>query len=96
MTVDWPLKYKVIAKCSKSKGRASLMTLPHFEVETPIFMPVGTQGTMKGLTCDQLRELNCQIILANTYHLGMRPVCKFLYYEIFIPLTCHNENMLLS
>ena len=75
--LEWPLKYKVIAKCSKSKARASLMTLPHFEVETPIFMPVGTQGTMKGLTCDQLRELNCQIILANTYHLGMRPVCKF-------------------
>jgi len=73
MTLDWPLHYEVVAKCSKSKGRASLMRLPHFTVETPIFMPVGTQGTMKGLTCDQLRELNCQIILANTYHLGMRP-----------------------
>ena len=88
MTVDWPLKYKVIAKCSKSKGRASLMTLPHFEVETPIFMPVGTQGTMKGLTCDQLRELNCQIILANTYHLGMRPVCLALCFALNKIIYC--------
>lgn len=37
-------------------------------------MPVGTQGTMKGLTCQQLRDLGCQIMLGNTYHLGLRPV----------------------
>jgi len=54
------------------------MGLPHFDVQTPIFMPVGTQGTMKGLTCDQLRKLNCQIILGNTYHLGMRPGADLL------------------
>jgi len=69
----WPLTFEVLAKCCKSRARRSIVKLPHFNVETPIFMPVGTQGTMKGMTCDQLRELNCQIILANTYHLGMRP-----------------------
>lgn len=37
-------------------------------------MPVGTQGTMKGLTPEQLRQLDCQIMLSNTYHLGLRPV----------------------
>lgn len=72
--LPWPLKFTVIAKCSKSKARTSLLKLPHYEVETPIFMPVGTQGTMKGLTPEQLEQLNCQIILGNTYHLGMRPV----------------------
>ena len=74
---DWPLKFEVFAQCPKSRARTSIVKLPHHEVETPIFMPVGTQGTMKGLTCDQLKELNCQIILANTYHLGMRPVRIF-------------------
>lgn len=49
------------------------MSLPHSDVETPVFMPVGTQGTLKGLLPDQLEKLNCQIILGNTYHLGTRP-----------------------
>ena len=71
---DWPLQFETLAQCSKSKARTSIVKLPHFDVETPMFMPVGTQGTMKGLTCNQLRDLDCQIILANTYHLGMRPV----------------------
>jgi len=39
-------------------------------------MPVGTQGTLKGITVDQLEDLDCQICLGNTYHLGMRPVCE--------------------
>ena len=68
-----PLTYKVIAECSVSKARAGLMTLRHSEVNTPVFMPVGTQGTMKGILPDQLIDLNCQILLGNTYHLGMRP-----------------------
>lgn len=49
------------------------MKLPHYECQTPMFMPVGTQGTMKGLTSQQLEELDCQVILGNTYHLGLRP-----------------------
>ena len=76
--INWPLSFRTLAKCSKSKARTSLLQLPHFEVETPIFMPVGTQGTMKGLTTKQLEDLNCQIILGNTYHLGMRPVRFFI------------------
>ena len=68
------LSYKVLAECSTTKSRTAILTLPHYEVETPVFMPVGTQGTMKGLTSKQLTELDCQIILGNTYHLGMRPV----------------------
>eukprot|EP00794_Sanderia_malayensis_P015746 gene15746-17335_t len=73
LSFNWPLSFNIKAKCSKSKARTSLLRLPHYEVETPIFMPVGTQGTMKGLTTEQLENLNCQIILGNTYHLGMRP-----------------------
>lgn len=72
--VTCALRYKVLAECSTTKARTAILTLPHYEVETPVFMPVGTQGTMKGLTSKQLTELDCQIILGNTYHLGMRPV----------------------
>jgi len=69
------LVFDIVAKCSTSKARVSRMRLPHHVVDTPVFMPVGTQGTMKGLTSGQLDDLGCQIILGNTYHLGMRPVC---------------------
>lgn len=67
------LSLKLVAQCSTSKARACLITLPHAEVDTPVFMPVGTQGTLKGLVPDQLRELDCKIMLGNTYHLGHRP-----------------------
>ena len=63
------LTFKNIATCSTTKARVSIMTLPHGPVDTPVFMPVGTQGTMKGMLPDQLEELNCQILLNNTYHL---------------------------
>ena len=77
MTTTNPLAYKVIAKCSTTKARVGLMSLVHSDVSTPVFMPVGTQGTLKGMLPDQLIELNCQIMLGNTYHLGMRPVSLF-------------------
>jgi len=69
-----PLEFQVIARCSVTKARASLLRLSHADVETPVFMPVGTQGTMKGLTVSQLYDTGAKIILGNTYHLGNRPV----------------------
>ncbi|KAL1927664.1 hypothetical protein VTP01DRAFT_3485 [Rhizomucor pusillus] len=67
------LTFETIARCSTTKARASLLTLPHGPVNTPVFMPVGTQGTLKGVTPKQLEDLNCQIMLNNTYHLGLKP-----------------------
>ncbi|KXN67802.1 Queuine tRNA-ribosyltransferase [Conidiobolus coronatus NRRL 28638] len=67
------LKFEVLAKCPVTKARVSKLYLPHYTCDTPMFMPVGTQGTMKGLTPDQLRDEGVQLILANTYHLGHRP-----------------------
>ncbi|CAH1645030.1 unnamed protein product [Spodoptera littoralis] len=67
------LSFQIKTECNVSKARAGLMKLPHYEVKTPVFMPVGTQGTMKGLLPDQLESLDCEIILGNTYHLGNRP-----------------------
>jgi len=73
--VKHALSYSVTAECSVSKARACTMVLRHAVVETPVFMPVGTQGTLKGVTCEQLDRLGCRIMLGNTYHLGNRPVC---------------------
>jgi queuine tRNA-ribosyltransferase len=54
-------------------ARCGHMDTPHGPVETPVFMAVGTQGTVKGLTPDQLRGAGVQVILGNTYHLALRP-----------------------
>jgi len=67
------LNFKILGECSKSKARVSCLELPHHTVDTPVFMPVGTQGTLKGLIPEQLIDLDCQIMLGNTYHLGTRP-----------------------
>ncbi|RZF41101.1 hypothetical protein LSTR_LSTR002733 [Laodelphax striatellus] len=67
------LQFNIIKECSVSKARTSFMVLPHYTVKTPVFMPVGTQGTLKGLLPEQLEALDCHIILGNTYHLGTRP-----------------------
>ncbi|XP_013200537.1 queuine tRNA-ribosyltransferase catalytic subunit [Amyelois transitella] len=72
------LTFNIKAECNISRARVGLMKLPHYEVKTPVFMPVGTQGTMKGLLPDQLEQLDCEIILGNTYHLGNRPGTEVL------------------
>lgn len=55
------------------RARAATFTTPHGTVQTPMFMPVGTQGTVKGLSPRELSEVGSQMILANTYHLMLRP-----------------------
>src|SRR5262245_44451477 len=59
-------------RTNKAARRGRFVT-PHGVVETPAFMPVGTAGTVKGVTPDQLRQTGTQMILANTYHLQLRP-----------------------
>lgn len=54
-------------------ARSGVFDLPHCPLRTPVFMPVATQGAMKGVTSEQLEELDCEIILGNTYHLGLKP-----------------------
>src|SRR5467141_1139360 len=62
-----------VAKTDPSGARRGGLTTPHGTVETPFFMPVGTQATVKALTQEALEELGAEIILANTYHLYLRP-----------------------
>src|SRR5262245_2338480 len=55
------------------QARRGRLETPHGVVETPVFMPVGTQATVKGLTPEQVKSTGAQIILGNTYHLALRP-----------------------
>ena len=70
------------------RARATTIHLPHGPVQTPVFMPVGTQGTIKGLTTEQIASLGPKIILGNTYHLASRPGTKVL--EKFGPGGLHE------
>ncbi len=70
--------FNVIKKDSNSKARTGVLKTAHGEIETPIFMPVGTQATVKALTPEQLKECKAQIILGNTYHLFLRPGHKII------------------
>jgi queuine tRNA-ribosyltransferase len=68
------ISFEIVAECPHTHARAGLLHTPHGTVETPVFMPVGTQATVKGLTQrDLAEELGVQILLANTYHLFLRP-----------------------
>jgi len=65
--------FQLIAEDRATRARAGLLHTAHGVVETPVFMPVGTQATVKALTQEMLEELDARIILANTYHLFLRP-----------------------
>ncbi len=85
------LSFKVDAKDPNCGARAGTLQLPHGEVQTPIFMPVGTLATVKTLSVDDLETLHAQIILSNAYHLYLRPgmdiieqaggVHKFMHWD---------------
>ena len=65
--------FKEIHVCKQTGARVGEFTTPHGVIKTPVFMPVGTQATVKTLAPYELEELGAQIILSNTYHLYMRP-----------------------
>ncbi len=68
--MDW---FKLEKRDSKTKARAGIIRTPHGDILTPAFFPVGTQGTVKALLPQQLREIGIQAVLSNTYHLHLRP-----------------------
>jgi len=68
-----PIKYQLIKTCEKTSARLGRITTPHSSFETPVFMPVGTQGTVKTLTKEDLVLMDAGIILSNTYHLWNQP-----------------------
>lgn len=65
--------FKVVKQAQNSKARLGVLTTPHGVIETPVFMPVGTRATVKTMTPEELTNLGAQIVLANAYHLYLRP-----------------------
>jgi queuine tRNA-ribosyltransferase len=70
--------FKVTATSSESRARTGVIQTAHGEIKTPVFMPVGTLGTVKSLSPEDLQETGAQIILGNTYHLYLRPGCDVI------------------
>jgi queuine tRNA-ribosyltransferase len=73
MVVSDPFKLEIHYRDSDTDARAGVFTTPHGAIPTPVFMPVGTQATVKTLTSHEVAELGAPIILSNTYHLYLRP-----------------------
>src|SRR6266699_3685828 len=65
--------FELLAQDRQSRARHGRLTTAHGAIETPAFMPVGTQGSVKAVSPRELRELNAPIVLGNTYHLFVRP-----------------------
>lgn len=74
-----PITYELIHKCKQTGARRGIIHTPHGDIDTPVFMPVGTQATVKSLTPEELKEeVKAKIILSNTYHLYLRPGSKLI------------------
>jgi queuine tRNA-ribosyltransferase len=70
--------FKIISKSEHSRARAGELQTPRGRIETPMFMPVGTLGTVKSVSPEELLNAGAQIILGNTYHLYLRPGCEVI------------------
>jgi queuine tRNA-ribosyltransferase len=74
-----PDHFQLLKTDTVTAARRGRLRTRHGTIETPIFMPVGTQGTVKSLTPAHLREIGSQIILGNTYHLNLRPTSELIH-----------------
>ncbi|WP_067141203.1 tRNA guanosine(34) transglycosylase Tgt [Oceanivirga salmonicida] len=72
-----PITFEI--KSKDGNARTGLIKTPHGDIKTPVFMPVGTQATVKTMTPEELEEISSQIILGNTYHLHLRPSDELIY-----------------
>ncbi|MFA6423208.1 MAG: tRNA guanosine(34) transglycosylase Tgt [Patescibacteria group bacterium] len=72
------MEFEVIKKSKDNKSRLGLIKTAHGEINTPVFMPVGTVGAVKGISPQELNEVGAEIILGNTYHLYLRPGEKLI------------------
>src|SRR2546425_10805375 len=68
-----PFGFEILSRDPSTRARVGRLQPPQGSVETPTFMPVGTAGTVKGVTQEELEEIGAQVLLANTYHLYLRP-----------------------
>lgn len=72
------MEFTITGRDKNTRARVGSIRTPHGDVSTPVFMPVGTQGAVKALTPEEVRDLGADIILGNTYHLYLRPVHRLI------------------
>ena len=73
------ITYELLHECKQTGARRGVIHTPHGDIQTPVFMPVGTQATVKSMTPDELKDMiDAKIILSNTYHLYLRPGSKLV------------------
>ncbi len=72
------MEFTIIKKDTSTSARVGRLTTPHGTVDTPVFMPVGTVGSVKGVTPEEVRDSGAQVILGNTFHLYLRPGSKLI------------------
>ena len=65
--------YELLHRDKKTGARRGVVHTPHGDIQTPVFMPVGTQAAVKAMRPEQVRDMGAEIILSNTYHLYLRP-----------------------
>ena len=73
------MKFQLVSQDSTTAARLGKINTDHGDITTPVFMPVGTAGTVKALTQEHLEELGAEIILGNTYHLYLRPGYRVIH-----------------
>ena len=71
--MNQPFSYELIHTCAQSGARLGVLHTPHGDIQTPIYMPVGTAAVVKAMTSREMEEIGTQILLSNTYHLHLRP-----------------------
>ena len=75
-----PVWYEPIKTCKQTGARLGRLHTPHGVIDTPVFMPVGTQATVKSMSPEELKSINAPIILSNAYHLYLRPGDELILY----------------
>jgi len=88
--------FDILAKSKNSNARAGVLRTAHGMVETPVFMPVGTLGSVKSVAPEELRAAGVQIVLGNTYHLYLRPGCEVIARFDGLHRFMHWDNPILT
>ena len=90
------LSFQVLSQCPISNARVCTIKFGDLIVDTPVYMPVGTQGSIKGITSRQIADSSCKIMLGNTYHLGLRPGIELMTQYGGLHKLANWENALLT
>ncbi|MDD5557971.1 MAG: tRNA guanosine(34) transglycosylase Tgt [bacterium] len=90
------MRFELTGADMETGARAGVLSTPHGEVETPAFMPVGTQGTVKTMSPEELREIGYRLILSNTYHLSLRPGVEIIRRAGGLHAFMHWDGALLT